>query len=62
VAGGGGTYRPFDRTVAQVKEADVKARLIGWDRSLKTKAPDPFRNRATARTQQETRSRRASPD
>lgn len=38
VAGPMGTYRPFDRTVAQVKEADVKAWLIGWDRSLKTKA------------------------
>ena len=32
VAGPTGTYRPFDRTVAQVKEADVKAWLIGWDR------------------------------
>jgi hypothetical protein len=31
-------YRPLDRTVAQVREADVKAWLIGWDRSLKTKA------------------------
>jgi integrase len=38
VPGPTGTYRPFDRTVAQVKEADVKAWLIGWDRSLKTKA------------------------
>lgn len=38
VAGSSGPYRPFDRTVAQVKEADVKAWLIGWDRSLKTKA------------------------
>ena len=38
ISGAGGAYRPFDRTVAQVKEADVKAWLIGWDRSLKTKA------------------------
>ena len=38
VPGNVGPYRPFDRTVAQVKEADVKAWLIGWDRSLKTKA------------------------
>ena len=38
VPGAAGRYRPFDRTVAQVKEADVKAWLIGWDRSLKTKA------------------------
>jgi integrase len=38
VAGPAGIYRPFDRTVAQVKEADIKAWLIGWDRSLKTKA------------------------
>ena len=38
VPGPAGPYRPFDRTVAQVKEADVKAWLIGWDRSLKTKA------------------------
>ncbi len=38
VPGPSGTYRPFDRTVAQVKEADVKAWLIGWKRSLKTKA------------------------
>ena len=38
MAGAGGTYRPFDRTVARVEEADVKAWLIGWDRSLKTKA------------------------
>lgn len=38
VPGAGGAYRPFDRTVAQVKEADVQAWLIGWDGSLKTKA------------------------
>lgn len=38
VHGPSGTYRPFDRTVAQVREADIKAWLIGWDRSLKTKA------------------------
>lgn len=38
ISGAGGVYRPFDRTVAQVKEAGVKAWLIGWDRSLKTKA------------------------
>jgi integrase len=33
-----GMYRPFDRPVSSVHEADVKAWLIGWDRSLKTKA------------------------
>ena len=33
-----GVYRPFDRPVTSVHEADVKAWLIGWDRSLKTKA------------------------
>jgi hypothetical protein len=33
-----GSYRPFDRTVTQVHEADIKAWLIGRDRSLKTKA------------------------
>jgi integrase len=33
-----GSYRPFDRSVTQVHEADIKAWLIGWDRSLKTKA------------------------
>lgn len=38
VSGASCRYRPFDRTVAQVKEADVKAWLIGWNRSLKTKA------------------------
>ena len=37
-ASGARLYRPFEGTVAQVKEADVKAWLIGWDRSLKTKA------------------------
>ena len=38
VSGRAGPYRPFDRSVAMVKEGDVKAWLIGWDRSLKTKA------------------------
>jgi len=33
-----GQYRPFDGPIARVFEADVKAWLIGWDRSLKTKA------------------------
>src|SRR5215211_1593666 len=33
-----GAYRPFDRPVTSVHEADVKAWLIDWDRSLKTKA------------------------
>jgi integrase len=31
-------YRPFDQPVTSVHEADVKAWLIDWDRSLKTKA------------------------
>jgi integrase len=38
VAGPGGHFLPFDRNVTQVHEADIKAWLIGWDRSLKTKA------------------------
>jgi len=33
-----GAYRPFDQPVTSVHEADVKAWLIDWDRSLKTKA------------------------
>jgi integrase len=33
-----GAYRPFDQPVTSVQEADVKAWLIDWDRSLKTKA------------------------
>ena len=46
VPGTAGPDRPFDRTVAQVKEADVKAWLSGWDRSLKTKAN--YHGRCTA--------------
>jgi integrase len=38
VAGRGGQYLPFARNVTQVHEADIKAWLIGWNRSLKTKA------------------------
>lgn len=38
VRGPRGTYRPFDASIATVTEDDVKAWLIGWDRSLKTKA------------------------
>jgi hypothetical protein len=38
ISGADGPYRPFDRTVAQVKEADVRSWPIGWDRSLKSKA------------------------
>lgn len=34
----GDSYRPFGQPVTRVHEADVKAWLIGWDRSLKTKA------------------------
>ncbi len=34
----GGAHRPFDTTVSSVTEDDIKAWLIGWDRSLKTKA------------------------
>src|SRR5215212_8361422 len=33
-----GAYRPFDQPVTSVHEADVKAWLIDWDRSLKTKS------------------------
>jgi hypothetical protein len=33
-----GAFRPFDQPVTSVHEADVKAWLINWDRSLKTKA------------------------
>lgn len=33
-----GVYRPFDQPVNRVHEADLKTWLIGWDRSLKTKA------------------------
>ena len=33
-----GAYRPFDQPVTSFHEADVKAWLIDWDRSLKTKA------------------------
>lgn len=38
VRGQRGSYRPFDARVDAVTEDDVKAWLIGWDRSLKTKA------------------------
>jgi hypothetical protein len=38
VGGPAGHYSPFARNVTQVHEADIKAWLIGWDRSLKTKA------------------------
>jgi integrase len=38
VRGTAGPYRPFDAIVGTVTEDDVKAWLIGWDRSLKTKA------------------------
>ena len=38
VRGRTGTYRPFDAPIDKVSEDDVKAWLIGWDRSLKTKA------------------------
>jgi hypothetical protein len=38
VQGRGGLYRPFDTRIDQVSEDDVKAWLIGWPRSLKTKA------------------------
>jgi len=30
--------RPFDRDITAISEADIKTWLIGWDRSLKTKA------------------------
>ena len=38
VSGTSGSYPPFARAVTQVHEADIKAWLIGWNRSLKTKA------------------------
>lgn len=38
VSGRHGTYRPFDQRIDQVTEDDVKAWLIGWQRSPKTKA------------------------
>lgn len=38
VPGPSGGYCPFDRPVTSVREADIKAWLIGWNRSLKTKA------------------------
>lgn len=38
VTGPTGEYRPFDRDVTQVHEADIKIWLIGWDRAPKTKA------------------------
>ena len=38
VRGRRGLYRPFDTRIDQVSEDDVKAWLIGWPRSLKTKA------------------------
>jgi integrase len=38
VAGHRGPYRPFDARIDTVTEADIKAWLIGWNRSLKTKA------------------------
>jgi integrase len=34
----GSRYRPFDRRVTEIHESDVKVWLIGWNRSLKTKA------------------------
>ena len=36
VWGRNGRYRPFDADIAEVTEADVKAWLIGWQRSMKT--------------------------
>ena len=38
VVGPGGPYPPRARNMTQVHEADIKAWLIDWDRSLKTKA------------------------
>ncbi len=38
VRGKRGTYRPFDQRIDLVSEDDVKAWLIGWKWSLKTKA------------------------
>ena len=38
VRGPSGMYRPFGGHVGAVTEDDVKAWLIGWDRSMKTKA------------------------
>lgn len=38
VRGPSGMYRPFGGLVGRVTEDDVKAWLIGWDRSMKTKA------------------------
>jgi integrase len=38
VRGRSGAYLPFDALIESVTEDDIKAWLIGWDRSLKTKA------------------------
>lgn len=38
VQGATGLYRPFDAPIGNVTEQDVKIWLIGWKRSLKTKA------------------------
>jgi integrase len=38
IQGTSGPYRPFDAAINKVTEDDVKAWLIGWKRSLKTKA------------------------
>jgi integrase len=38
IRGRNGPYRPFDAPIADITEDDVKAWLINWDRSLKTKA------------------------
>jgi integrase len=38
VKGASGLYKPFGRLIGEITEDDVKAWLIGWDRSMKTKA------------------------
>jgi integrase len=38
VRGPAGSYKPFGQEIASITEDDIKAWLIGWDRSMKTKA------------------------
>ncbi len=38
VKGPSGLYKPFGRMIGDITEDDIKAWLIGWDRSMKTKA------------------------
>ncbi len=38
VRGPSGLYKPFSGLIGAVTEGDIKAWLIGWDRSMKTKA------------------------